>query len=303
MTHLPSSTFGASAIPLRRDLSLRTLRESTWISLCHASTLISLSILLIALILLARAGWTALDFNFFFAPWQHQKISEGGIIQAIIGSLYLGIGVLIISFPLGIGTAIFLTEYSPDRAARRTVQLAIRNLAGVPSIVYGLFGLALFVQILNFGSSLLSAICTLSAMTLPWVITASVEALKAVPQKFRESSLALGATHWQTTRKVVLPAGMPGCLTGGIISMARALGETAPIILVGATFFLSGFPHSPFDRFMALPYHTFILATQHASPEAPAAAAGTALVLLLLTFLLSAGAMVIRWRLRRLKVW
>ncbi|MBI3331434.1 phosphate ABC transporter permease PstA [Candidatus Peregrinibacteria bacterium] len=302
MRFLPYSLSGKSSIPLRRD-SVRSIREGVWISLCHASTVLSLSILVIALFLLARAGWSVLDVDFFFGTWQHRNIAEGGIAQAIMGSLYLGLGVLFISFPLGIGTAIFLTEYSADRTARRTVQLAIRNLAGVPSVVYGLFGLTLFVQLLNFGSSLLAAICTLSAMTLPWVITASVEALEAVPQKFRDSSLALGATHWQTTRRIVLPAGMPGCLTGGIISMARALGETAPIILVGATFFLSGFPGSPFDRFMALPYHTFILATQHASPDAPATAAGTALILLLLTFILSAGAILLRWRLRRQKVW
>jgi phosphate transport system permease protein len=208
-----------------------------------------------------------------------------------------------VSVPFGVGTAIFLTEYGKDTWFKRIVELTIRNLAGVPSVVFGLFGLSVFVYFFHFGSSLLSAVCTLACMALPWVIVASVESLEAVPQRFRDSSLALGATTWQTTRRIVLPCAIPGCLTGAIISMARAMGETAPIIVVGAAFFLSGFPRSPFDSFMALPYQSFILATQHASPAAPAYAAATALTLILLTFVLGSGAMLIRYVIRRNKLW
>lgn len=264
---------------------------------------VGIVILVTVLILLWSVGHDVLSWQFFTAPWSHRDITQGGIFPAIVGSLYLGLGVILLSFPLGLGTAVYLTEYSGEHLWKRSVELAIRNLAGVPSVVYGLFGFAVFVQTLQFGGSLLSAVLTLSIMTLPWIITASVEALKAVPRRFRDSSLALGATQWDTIRMVVLPAALPGSITGGIIGLARALGETAPIIIVGATFYLATLPTSPLDKFMALPYHTFILATQHASPQAPAYAAATALVLIALTFVLSSGAMFIRYSYRRKKDW
>lgn len=277
--------------------------ELLFFSLFRLSTLLGVALLFVVLLLLFRSGYSVLGWRFLTSSWQHRDITQGGIFPAIVGSLYLGVGVLCISFPLGVGTAIFLTEYSRHLFWRRVIQLAIRNLAGVPSVVYGLFGLAVFVHILSLGMSLISAILTLSVMTLPWIITASVEALESVPQKFRDSSLALGATQWQTIRKIVLPAAIPGCITGGVIGVARALGETAPIILVGATFYITRLPSSLFDKYMALPYHTFILATQHASPDAAAYAAGTAFVLMALTFLLSLGAIFLRSSFRRKKVW
>ena len=261
------------------------------------------SILAIALVLLWSVGHEVLSWQFLTDTWSHRDIEQGGIFAAILGSFYLGIGVLLISFPLGLATAIYLTEYSGEHMWKRCIELAIRNLAGVPSVVYGLFGFALFVQFFHLGVSLLSAILTLSVMTLPWIITASVEALKAVPRRFRESSQALGATQWETIRAVVLPAALSGSITGGVIGLARALGETAPIIIVGATFYLATLPTTPFDRFMALPYHTFILATQHASPHAPAYAGATALVLVALTFVLSVGAIIIRYAYRSKKDW
>jgi len=279
------------------------LPEAIYFSIFRGSAFIGITLLFVVLVLLFLAGHSVIDWHFLASPWQHRDITKGGILPAIIGSLYLGIGVMLISFPLGMTTAIFITEYSKNSFWRKIIQLAIRSLAGVPSVVYGLFGLAVFVNFLSFGTSLLSAILTLSVMTLPWVITASVEALEAVPQKFREASLALGATHWQTVKKIVFPAAFPGCMTGGVIGIARALGETAPIIIVGATFYLSSLPTSPLDKFMALPYHTFILATQHSSPYASSYAAGTALVLILLTFLLSLGAIIIRYYYRRKKDW
>ena len=281
--------------------SLRT--QAAVFLLLRISTGIAIGILCLTLVLLFWAGREALSLQFLTAAWQQRDITQGGIFPAIVGSLLLGIGVLLLSVPLGIGTAVFLTEYGRESRFKRVIEIAIRNLAGVPSVVYGLFGLAFFVHVLHFGTSLLAAACTLSAMTLPWIITAAVESLTSLPQSFRQSSLALGATQWQTIRRVILPAALPGCLTGAIVGLARALGETAPIILVGATFYLSQLPSSPFDRFMALPYHTFILASQHASPHAPTYAAATALVLIVLTFALSLGAILLRSFIRRRREW
>lgn len=277
--------------------------QAFFFTLFRMSAFAATLLLIVVLSLLFFAGYSVIDWQFLTASWQHQDITKGGISPAILGSVYLGLGVLFISFPFGVATAVFLTEYGSNSRWRRLIQLAIRNLAGVPSVVYGLFGLAVFVHLLNLGMSLISAIFTLSVMTLPWIITSSVEALEAVPVPFRDSSMALGATKWQTIRRIVLPAALPGCLTGGVIGMARALGETAPIILVGATFFLTRLPSSPFDKYMALPYHVFILSTQHASPHAQEFAAGSALILMIITFILSLGAIILRYRFRRKKVW
>jgi phosphate transport system permease protein len=248
----------------------------------------------IILILLINAG-PALNLHFLTADWVQSDITKGGIYPAIVGSFYIGIGVALISLPLGIGTAIYLTEYSSGNLTKRIIQLAIRNLAGVPSIIYGLFGLAFFARTLALGTSLIAATLTLSIMTLPWIISASVEALNAVPHSFREASLALGATKWQTIKNIILPRALPGCLTGSIIGIARTMGETAPIILVGATFFLSRLPGSIYDKFMALPYHIFILATQHPSPNAPQYASATAVVLIGLIILINLGAILARY--------
>lgn len=279
------------------------LPETIYFLIFKISAMLGIAILFITLVLLFIAGYSVINWTFITSSWQHRDITQGGIFPAILGSVYLGLGVMCISFILGIGTAVFFSEYNKSSVVKRILQLTIRNLAGVPSVVYGLFGLAVFVNFLSFGTSLISAILTLSIMTLPWIIVATIEAFQAVPQKFRESSLALGATHWQTTIRVVFPVAIPGSITGGIIGIARAMGETAPIIIVGATFYLSGLPSSIFDKFMALPYHVFILATQHSSPFAASYAAGTALTLIVLTFLLSLGSIVIRYYYRRKKDW
>lgn len=280
-----------------------TVRERLIFWLLYGITACAVLLLLFVIVLLLQYGWRIIDAQFLTHAWQHRDITKGGIFPAILGSLYLGFGVLIVSFPLGVATALFLTEYSRHGLAQRVVQLSIRNLAGVPSVVYGLFGLGIFVNLFGFGVSLLSAVLTLAVMTLPWVISSSAEALLSVPQQFRDSSLALGATRWQTTWRIVLPCALPGSITGSIIGVARAMGETAPIILVGATFYLAQLPTSPFDKFMALPYHAFILATQHSSPSAIAYASATAIVLMLLTFILSLGAILFRTHLRRRKTW
>lgn len=285
--------------------SLRKARlaQTIFFTLFRLSAVLTVAILLAVIVMLLIAGVHVIDWHFLTAPWQQNDITKGGIFPAIVGSVWLGLGITLISFPLGIGTAVFLTEYGGSGVRTRVIELAIRNLAGVPSVVYGLFGLSVFVYLLRFGASLLSAILTLSVMTLPWIIASSVEALESVPQRFRDSSMALGATRWQTIRLVILPAAIPGCITGGIIGIARALGETAPIILIGATFFLTRLPSSPFDRYMALPYHVFILSTQHASPSAREYAAGAALVLMAVTFVMTFAAIVIRHVYRKRHIW
>ena len=227
---------------------------------------------------------------------------EGGIFPAIIGTFYLTIGTAIFSVPLGIAAAIYLSEYAPDNAWTRIIRLAIINLAGIPSVVYGLFGLGLFVLFLKFGTSILAASLTLSIMTLPVIISTSEEALRAVPQSFRTVSVSLGATRWQTIRRIVLPQGLPGILTGVILGLERAAGETAPILFTGAAFFLPRLPGSIFDATMALPYHLFVISTQ--VPEMPIQIQyGTALVLLIFVLGMNLIATVIRSRARARRQW
>jgi phosphate transport system permease protein len=230
--------------------------------------------------------------------------AEGGIFPAIIGTLYLVIGTILIALPLGMFSAIYLTEYAKQSRFTQSIRMAIVTLAGVPSIVFGLFGLGLFVITLNFGASILSGSITLACMILPIIIVASEEALKAVPQYMREGSLALGATKWETIYKNVLPYAMPGMLTGSILGIGRAAGETAPILLTAAAFFLPELPSSVFDQVMALPYHLYILATQH--PDAQKILPmqyGTALVLLILVVGLNLAAIILRIRVRKKYKW
>ncbi|OPJ55409.1 phosphate ABC transporter permease PstA [Alkalithermobacter paradoxus] len=215
----------------------------------------------------------------FLTAMPRQGMRAGGIYPAIVGTLYLVLGTIAFALPLGIGSAIYLTEYAKQGKLSRMIRLAIVNLAGVPSVVYGLFGLGLFVLFLGFGSSILAGSLTLACLILPVVITASEEALKSVPRSYREASLALGATKWQTIYKVVLPHAMPGILTGAILGIGRAAGETAPILLTVAAFFLPRLPRTVFDQAMALPYHLYIISTQ--VPNMPEEIKyGTALVLL-----------------------
>ena len=186
----------------------------------------------------------------------------GGIFPAIVGSVLLTIGTIAVSVPFGILTGIFLVEYSKDNIVRRVINLTIVNLAGIPSIIYGLFGMSLFVIFLQFGSSIISGALTLGIMCLPVIITATREALLAIPKDLREASLALGATKWETTWKIILPTALPGILTGIILSISRAAGETAPIMFTVAAFYLPFLPMSVWDQVMALPYHLYVIATQ-----------------------------------------
>ena len=227
---------------------------------------------------------------------------EGGIFPAIVGTFYLVLGTTLFALPLGVFTAIYLTEYSGQNLLTRWIRLAIFNLAGVPSVVYGLFGLGLFVIFLKFGASILAGSLTLAIMILPVIITASEEALVAVPQSFREASLALGATQWQTIWKVVLPNALPGILTGAILGIGRAAGETAPILFTVAAFYLPRLPRSIFDQAMALPYHLYVIATQIPNIKMEVKA-GVALVLLALVLGMNLAAIIIRSRFRRRKKW
>ncbi|MBM3289387.1 MAG: phosphate ABC transporter permease PstA, partial [Candidatus Hydrogenedentes bacterium] len=206
--------------------------------------------------------------------------ASGGIFPAIVGTLLLVLGTIAVALPLGMASAIYLTEYAKQGRLTHAIRLAIVTLAGVPSIVFGLFGLGLFVLFFNFGTSILAGSLTLACMVLPTIIVSSEEALRAVPLSLRDASLALGATKWETIRKSVLPYAIPGMMTGSILAVGRAAGETAPILLTVAAFSLPQLPRSVFDQAMALPYHLYVLATQFPNAdEARPTAYGTALVL------------------------
>ena len=244
-------------------------------------------------------GVGVLSWEFLTQP-PREGMTAGGIFPAILGTFLVSVITVIFAVPLGMFAAIYLNEYARPGRTTRMIRLAIRNLSGVPSIVYGLFGVVLFVQMMKLGTSVLSAGLTLGLLTLPWTITASEEALKTVPKSYRDGALALGATKWYAIRTNVLPYAVPGMLTGVILGLARAAGETAPILFTGAAFFLPHLPKSPFDQFMALPYHLYIMATQHHDiAKVRPIAYGTALVLLLLILLLSASAIWIRYRYRQ----
>ena len=243
--------------------------------------------------------------NWQFLTQMPQKgMTAGGIFPAILGTLYLTIGAICFALPLGTSAAIYLTEYSTQNRLIRIVRIGINNLAGVPSVVFGLFGLAIFVKFLNFGVSILSGSLTLGILILPTIIRASEEALSAVPQSFREASLALGATKWQTIQKVVLPNSISGILTGSILSIGRAAGETAPILFTAATFYTMRLPNSVFSEVQTLPYHIYALLTEGTHPESQVPIAyGTALVLILLVLGLNLIAFTLRNRFRRSKKW
>ena len=246
-------------------------------------------------------GLSAINAEFLFtAP--RDGMRAGGIWPAIVGTFWLTIGTAIFSVPLGVAIAIYLSEYARDNKFTRTIRLAIINLAGIPSVVYGLFGLGLFVLALGFGSSILAGSLTLSIMTLPVIISTSEEALRSVPQSFRTVSVSLGGTKWQTIRKVVLPNALPGIITGVILGLERAAGETAPILFTVAAFFLPQLPTSIFDKTMALPYHLFVISTQ--VPGMPLQLQfGTALVLMVFVLSMTLIATIIRSYYRRKRQW
>jgi phosphate transport system permease protein len=267
------------------------------------STIAFLTVLPILLILgyIITQGGPAISWEFVTAM-PYGGMRSGGIWPAIVGTFYLTVGTAIFSVPLGVAAAIYLSEYAADNTLTRIIRLAIINLSGIPSVVYGLFGLGLFVFFLKFGTSILSASLTLSIMTLPVIISTSEEALRAVPQAFRTVSISVGATRWQTIRRIVLPEALPGIITGIILGLNRAAGETAPILFTGAAFFLPRLPGSPFDATMALPYHLFVISTQ--IPEMPFKIQyGTALVLITFVVMMNLLANFVRSRARARRQW
>ncbi len=265
-----------------------------------SAVVVVLPVLAVVYLLLSR-GLPAINWTFLTQP-PTNMMRGGGIMSATVGTVYLVIGTTLFALPLGVLAAIYLSEYAKPGPLTRLIRLSIVNLAGVPSVVYGLFGLGLFVILLHFGASLLSGSLTLAVLTLPVVITASEEALSSVPRSFRDASLALGATRWQTTVRVVLPNAIPGIMTGIILGIGRAAGETAPILFTVAAFYLRDLPRSIYDQAMALPYHLFVLSTQ--VPNAPPKIQwGTALVLLGLVLGMNLIAAVIRARFRKARKW
>jgi phosphate transport system permease protein len=240
----------------------------------------------------------------FLTQMPKKAMTAGGIFPAILGTFYLTIGAIFFALPLGISAAVYLTEYATQNRWIRIVRVSINNLAGVPSVVFGLFGLAIFVKFLHFGVSILSGSLTLGVLILPIIIQTSEEALSNVPKTFREASLALGATKWQTIQKIVLPNSFSGILTGSIISIGRATGESAPILFTAVTFYTMRLPNSIFSEVMALPYHIYALMTEGTHPESQIPIAyGTALVLVFLVLGLNLMAIIWRNRFRRSKKW
>jgi phosphate transport system permease protein len=248
---------------------------------------------------LVKNGWRAINWTFLtHAPTD--SMTQGGILPCIVGTLCLSLGAIAVALPIGVASAIYLHEYARPGRIVRVIRLGINNLAGVPSVVFGLFGLAFFVTWLKFGVSILAGALTLGALSLPVIIGASEEALRAVPQTYREASLALGATKWQTIYRVVLPTALPGILTGAILGLSRAAGETAPIMFTAAVFFTPHLPTSLFDKIMALPYHIYVLATAGTEIEKTRHLQyGTALVLIILVLGMNLIAIIYRSRLRR----
>lgn len=242
-------------------------------------------------------GGSALSWEFITSP-PASFLTEGGIFPAIVGTLALTALSLAVAFPLGVGTAIYLVEYARASWFTRLIRMAIINLAGVPSVVYGLFGMGLFVLALDLGRSLAAGGLTLGLLSLPVMIAAAEEALRAVPRRVRQGSMALGATRWQTVRRVVLPAALPSMITGTIISLGRAAGETAPIMFTAAVFYTRGLPSSLGDSVMALPYHVYVVVSE--VPGVPRDMAyGGALVLVLIVGALIGSAALYRMSLRR----
>lgn len=281
-------------------MNVRTEQRIAFAVLFACTLLVVMPVLVVIAIIFAK-GYSALSFDFLLGMPEN-GMNAGGILPAILGTLYLVIGAIVFAVPLGVLSAIYLVEYSRDNAISRLIKLAIVNLAGVPSVVYGLFGLGIFVVFLGFGVSILSGSLTLGIMILPVIITASREALESVPRSFRMVSFSLGASRWQTIRHVVLPHALPGILTGTILGLGRAAGETAPILFTVAAFYLPTLPESVFDQTMALPYHLYVISTQVPGIHEEVRF-GTALVLLLLVLLLNLAAIILRYQFRKKKKW
>ena len=299
-------TFQGSSVPDnqmfmaqgRRRLRRRWIQRATFMSFRLAAAINGLALLVVVAFLVYH-GWRAINWTFLTQP-PINSMTQGGIFPCIIGTFVLSFGAMLVAFPLGVASAIYLHEYARPGPMMRVIRLGINNLAGVPSVVFGLFGLAFFVIWCKFGVSILSGALTLAALILPVIIGTAEEALRSVPATYREASLALGATKWQTIYRVVLPAALPGMLTGAILGISRAAGETAAIMFTAAVFFSPHLPSSVFDQVMALPYHIYVLATAGTQIEVTRPLQyGSALVLIALVLGMNVLAIVYRARLQR----
>jgi phosphate transport system permease protein len=281
----------------------RHLRENFFLSLIRALGFTGAIFLFIILAFVIYNGAHILSWDFITKP-PVEAMTKGGIFPVIVGTILLTLLCMIVVIPIGVITAIFLAEYSKPGLLLNMVMMSIYTLAGVPSVVFGLFGLAVFVVAFNFGMSLLAGSLTLAIMVLPYIISTSEEALKAVPYSFKEASLACGATKWQTIRKVIVPTAMPGILTGAILGTAKVSGETAPIMFTAAAFFTPGVPRSLFEPIMALPYHIYVLATAgtHIEETRPIQY-GTALTLIILVLGMNLLGIILRSKQRKKRVW
>lgn len=288
--------FEASSLNKKNDTVQKTFR----LALGGMTGLLIFPVVLILGMLIYKGG-PVISFEFLFAS-PTNGMTAGGIFPALLGTILLVIVALLASVPLGVAAAIYLSEYAPDNWTTRAINLAIINLAGVPSIVHALFGVGAFVIFFKFGTSILAASLTLAIMTLPVVIVATRESLQSVPMAFREACWNMGATRWQTIRRVVLPNAVTGILTGVILEVSRSAGETAPIMFTGAAFFLPLLPQSVFDQTMALSLHLFVVSTQ--VPGMPEQLPyGVALVLISMVLLMNSASIALRMYLRGKKKW
>ncbi len=277
----------------------RMLRQNYMFGILRLAAFINVSALIIVCVFLAWHGLPALSWEFLTeAP--KRMMTEGGIWPCILGTFLLSVGALLISFPLGVASAIYLHEYAGRTTFARYIRLGVNNLAGVPSVVFGLFGLAFFVTFMGMGVSLLAGILTLAVLSLPVIIGTAEEALRSVPDTYREASLALGATKWQTIARVVLPSATPGMLTGAILGLSRVAGETAAIMFTAAVFYTPKNPDSLLSSVMALPYHMYVLATAGTDIEKTRPLQyGTALVLICLVLGMNIFAIYFRDRMQK----
>jgi phosphate transport system permease protein len=284
---------------MKTTLDSRKITQRTAFTFLGAATAITVAPVLFIIIYTIVQGGGALSWD-FIVQFPSMAGKAGGILPAIVGTFYLMIGTLAFALPIGVLAGIYLTEYARDNWLTRLINLAIVNLAGVPSIVFGLFGLSVFVLAFHFGLSLLAASLTLACQALAMVITTSREALLAVPKEYRDGSLAIGVTRWQTIRHIVLPQALPGIITGAVLAISRAAGETAPILVVGAAFLLPALPTSPLDQFMALPYHLYTAAA-HVPGMPKQTIWGIALMLLIVVLSFDILAAIIRIKTRQRK--
>jgi len=273
--------------------------EKTGFLLIRFGTLIVISSLFLILGYIFYKGYSAISWE-FISEMPKNEMTKGGIFPAIVGTFYLMIGSSAISIPVGVITAIYLTEYAKNPRIVKIIRLGINNLAGVPSVVFGLFGLSLFVIFLGFGTSIVAGSLTLGLLNLPVIIRSTEEALHVVPGTYREASLSLGATKWQTIYKVILPNALPGIMTGIMLSLGRAAGETAPVMFTAAAFYTPDLPVSVFNEIMALPYHIYVMATAGTHIQATRHLQyGTAIVLITLVLILNMTGLILRYRFRK----